>query len=252
MGPLFLVLAPFTIWILLTGARPRSVQGWSLLAIGVFCLLSFGAWTVGVINSSALWQSRLLFPALILFSIPSALAWDSLKYFDTTRLRISFLFNALAVMVITLTLIDNTIFVLQRNPLAVATGAQTREHYIERINPSYAALMTLMDELPAQANVYSLFEPRTYGLPRRTHPDAIVSNFAHDAYLYPTSAEIIQHWKSKQYTHIFVYERGREFMVEFGSGKFPPATQQFLKDTLSQLTLISQTPDKVYSIYQIP
>jgi hypothetical protein len=252
MGPLFLLLAPFTVWILLTGTRRGTEESGSLLAIGMFCLLSFAAWTVGVINSSALWQARLLFPALIPFAIPSALAWDSLKAFDTPRLRISFLFNAVAVIIITLTLIDNTIFVLQRNPLAVATGAQTREHYIERINPPYAALMTLMDELPIQANVYSLFEPRTYGLPRRTYPDAIVSNFAHDVYLYHSAAEIIQHWKSEQYTHIIVYERGRDFMEDFAPDKFPPATQQILADTLSRLTLISQTPDKVYSIYQIP
>jgi hypothetical protein len=156
------------------------------------------------------------------------------------------------VIIITLTLIDNTIFVLQRNPLAVVTGTQPREHYIERINPPYAALMTLMDELPVQANVYSLFEPRTYGLPRRTYPDAIVSNFAHDVYLYHAPAEIIRHWKSEHNTHIIAYERGRDFMVESASSKFPPATQDILKDTLSQLTLISQTPDKVYSIYKIP
>ena len=62
--------------------------------------------------------------------------------------------------------------------------------------------MTLMDELPIDANVYSLFEPRTYGLPRPTQPDAIVSNFAHDVYLYKTPEAIIQHWKSEHYTHV--------------------------------------------------
>jgi hypothetical protein len=112
--------------------------------------------------------------------------------------------------------------------------------------------MGLMDELPRQANVYSLFEPRTYGLPRRTYPDAIVSNFAHDVYLYHSAAEIIRHWKSEQYTHILVYERGRDFMEDFAPDKFPPATQQILEDTLSQLTPIGKTPDKIYSIYQIP
>jgi hypothetical protein len=252
MGPLFLILAPFTLWILVTRTRRDSAAGVSLLAIGVFCLFSFGAWTVGVINSSALWQSRLLFPALIPFAIPSALAWDSIKAFDTSRLRISFLFNALAVIVITLTLIDNTIFVLQRNPLAVAAGAQTREQYIERINPSYAALMTLMDELPVDASVNSLFEPRTYGLPRHTHPDAIVNNFAHDAYLYQTPVGILQHWKSEQYSYILVYERGLDFMSETATSKFPPATQKLLQDTLDNLTLVGQTPDNVYSIYKIP
>ncbi len=252
IGMLFLILAPFTIWILVTRARRGSAAGWTLLTIGIFSFLSFAAWTLGVINSSGLWQGRLLLPALIPFVIPGALAWDSLQEFDTPKLRISFIVNILITVMITLTLIDNTIFVIQRNPLAVATGAQSREGYIERVNPSYAALIGLMDELPENAQVYSLFEPRSYGLPRATQADPIVYNFAHDAYLYRNSAGIIQHWKSEQYSHILVYERGRDIISDSASYKFTPATQQLLQETLGKLMLVSQTPDKVYSIYKIP
>lgn len=252
MGPLFLILAPFTIWMLLSRTRQGSAQGWSLRAIGVFSLLSLAAWMVGVIHSSALWQGRLLFPALMAFAIPTALAWDSLKTFDTSKLRVSFLVSALIAVILTLTVFDNAMFVLQRNPLAVAFGAQTRPRYIERINPSYAALMSLMEELPANAKVYSLFEPRTYGLPRPTQPDAIIYNFADDVYRYKTSDRIIEHWQLTEYTHTIVYERGLDFMVQFGSTKFTPATQDIFHETIAKLKLVSQTPDQVYSIYQIP
>ena len=252
MGPLFLILAPFTIWILISRTRQDSAEGWSLFAIGVFSLLSFIAWTIGVINSSALWQGRLLFPTLILFAIPTALAWDSLQQFDTSKLRISFLVNALIAVVIALTIFDLGIFVLQRNPLAVAIGAQTREKYIERVNPSYASLMNIMDKLPANARVYSLFEPRSYGFPRTTQPDPINYNFAHDIYLYKTPDAIIQHWKAEQYAYIIVYERGQEFMFKYAARKFSAEMQRELRETLGKLKLISQTPDKLYSIYQIP
>ena len=252
MGPLFLILAPFTIWILISRARRDSAEGWSLFAIGVFSLLSFAAWTIGVINSAALWQGRLLFPVLIPFAIPTALAWDSLKQFDTSKLKISFVANTLIIAVITLTVFDNAIFVMQRNPLAVIFGVQSREQYIARINPSYAQLMTLMDEMPANVKIYSLFEPRTYGLPRRTQPDPIIDNFAHDLYLYKTPNGIIQHWKSQQYTHVIVYERGLDFMTEAGSSQFTPAIQGELETTIEQLQWVGQTFDKVYSIYQIP
>lgn len=252
MGPIFLILAPFTIWILLSRTRQDSPQSWSLFSIGIFSLLSFAAWTVGVINSAALWQSRLLFPALIPFAIPTALAWDSIKAFDTSKARISFLVNALIAVIIALNVFDNAVFVLQRNPLAVASGAQSRQGYIQRVNPSYASLMTLMDELPADAQVYSLFEPRTYGLPRPTQPDAIVANFAHDVFLYKTTDEILANWKSKHYTHVIVYERGRGFVIEAPTNKFTPEMKETLEETLSRLTLIDQTPDQVYSLYQIP
>lgn len=252
MGPIFLILAPFTIWILLSRTRQGSAESWSLLAIGVFSLLGFAAWTIGVINSSALWQGRLLFPVLIPFAIPTALAWDSLKAFDTSRLRLSFLIGALTAVVLTLNVFDNALFVLQRNPLAVAVGAQTRHRYIERISPSYAALMSLVDKLPADAKVYSLFEPRTYGLARPTQPDAIIYNFADDVYRYKTTDGIITHWRSQQYTHVIIYERGLDFMVQFGATRFTPAIQDMLAETLGKLKLVSQTPDQIYSVYEIP
>ncbi|HEX5836589.1 MAG TPA: hypothetical protein VFY26_02070, partial [Anaerolineales bacterium] len=123
---------------------------------------------------------------------------------------------------------------------------------IERINPSYAALIHLMNELPADAKVYSLFEPRTYGLPRLIQPDPIIDNFAHDVYLYETSSQLLQQWKSEQYTHVVVYERGLDFMTESASRKFTATVQKTLQETLRQLNLLAQTPDQVYSIYEIP
>jgi hypothetical protein len=251
-GPLFLILAPFALWILLSRTRRDSAKGWSLLAIGIFSLLSFIAWTLGVINSSALWQARLLFPALILFAIPTALGWESLKAFDTSKMRISFLLNVLIAIVIALTLFDTGIFVLQRNPLAVAFGAQSRERYIERVNPSYAALMKIMDQLPLNAYVYSIFEPRSYDLPRSIQPDPILYNFAHDHYRFHTSSKIVGHWKSEGYTHILIYERGLQFMTETRPDRMTSEVQEAFRETIQSLRFMSQTPDKVYTIYQIP
>jgi len=252
LGPLFLILSPFTLWILISGSDQDSDRGLSLQAIGLFAAASFAAWTFGVITSSALWQARLLLPAMIPFAIPTALGWASLTRLDTPNLRVSFLLNVVIAVIIALTLFDNAMFVLQRNPLAMAFGAQTREGYIARVNPPYAALMQLMGELPADARVYSLFEPRSYGLPRQIQPDSINYNFSHDLHLYKTPFEIIQHWKMEGYTHIIVSERGLNLGIDDPSNKFTSARQDALHETLSRLELISQTPDKVYTIYRIP
>ncbi len=191
-------------------------------------------------------------PALIPFAIPAALGWDALKSFDSSRFRISFFSNVVIAVVIALTLFDNATFVLQRNPLAVAFGVQSRAGYIARINPSYAALMQVMDKLPADARIYTIFEPRSYGLPRRTQPDAVNYNFSHDLYLYKTPAEIIRHWKTEGYTHIIVNERGVSLGADDPSNKFNATRRAALQETLEMLKLITQTPDRAYSIYQIP
>jgi hypothetical protein len=252
IGPLFLILAPLALWILLSGSYQDSDRGLSLQAIGLFTAVSFAAWTFGVISSLSLWQARLLLPALMPFAIPAALGWDGLKTLDTSKFRISFFSNVIISIIIVLTIWDNGLFVLQRNPLSVAFGTQTRAGYIARVNPSYAALMQIMDEVPADARIYSLFEPRSYDLPRLTQPDAINSNFSHDLHLYATPLEIIQHWRAEGYTHVIVYERGLDFMIESPSSKLTSAAQVALGETLARLELISQTPDKVYTIYRIP
>ena len=112
--------------------------------------------------------------------------------------------------------------------------------------------MQLMAKLPANAYVYSLFEPRSYGLPRLIQPDAIVDNFAHDQYLFHTSPEIIQHWKAEGYTHILVYERGLSFILENPREQMTSEFQETFRETIQELKLTSQTDDKVYTIYQIP
>ena len=252
IGPLFLLLIPFTLWILGTHTREVSDRGRSLQAIGLFSAVTFVAWTLGVINSSHLWQARLLLPGLIPFALPTALGWDALKQFDTARFKVSFFSNIVIALVIALTVFDNGLFVLPRNPLMVAFGAQSRTAYIARVNPSYAGLMNRMEELPANAYVYSLFEPRSYSLPRRVQPDAINYNFSHDLYLYQTPSEIIHHWKSQGYTHVLIYERGLNLGADNPSSQFTPVRREALRQTIEKLEFVSQTPDKDYSIYRIP
>jgi hypothetical protein len=252
IGPLFLILAPFALWILTSRSRQDSDRGLSLQAIGLFSAVSFTAWTLGVINSSHLWQARLLLPALIPFALPIALSWDAWKAFDSPKFRISFFLNVVIAVVVALTVFDDGMFVLQRNPLAVAFGVQSRAGYITRVNPSYAALMQVMDELPGDAYVYGLFEPRSYSLPRRIQPDAINYNFSHDLYLYKTPSEIIKHWKAQGYTHVLIYERGLYLGADDPSSQFTPARRAALRETLERLEFVNQTPEKDYSIYSIP
>jgi hypothetical protein len=252
MGPLFLTLAPLTIWILTKRTRQDLTQNLSLLTIGFFSALAFSAWTLGVINSSHLWQGRLLFPVLIPFILPTALGWDALHEMDTSKVRVSFLFHVWIVIVITLTLFGNSMFVLRRNPLTVAFGIQTREQYIAKTSPSYAALIQLVEKLPPNARIYNLFEPRTYALPRFVQSDVINSNFSHDLYLYKTPSDVINHWKTLGYTHILIYNTGVNFLATDPESQLTSTAKDALHEVVSQLDLVGHTPDEVYSIYKIP
>ncbi|HSO11651.1 MAG TPA: hypothetical protein VLT51_04700, partial [Anaerolineales bacterium] len=143
-------------------------------------------------------------------------------------------------------------FVLRRNPLTVAFGLQTREQYIERTSPPYAALMHLINELPQDARIYSLFEPRSYALPRFVQPDVINSNFSHDLYYQITASGIINYWKTEGYTHILINNTGANLESNDPESQFTPAAKDALRNVISMLELVGQTPEAVYSIFKIP
>ncbi len=252
IGPLYLVLAPLTAYVLLIAQKHVGKQRRTLLAITVFTLLSIGAWIFGVINSAALWQTRLLFPVLIPFALPTALGLLAVKRLDTPQLRISFIFNFVVIAVVAVTVIDAGISVIMRNPLAYAFGFETRQAYLAKVQPSYVQAMQLLESTPQDASVYFLFEPRSYHAPRDVQIDPILDNFTHDWFVYGEADAVMQAWHSQGYTHVLVYRRGVDFLTENRSGSFTPEYQAALNLFVqNHLILVETTQDGAYELYLI-
>jgi hypothetical protein len=252
IGPLYLVLAPLTAYVLLKGKDYADRQRKTLLAITLFTLLSIAAWVFGVINSAALWQTRLLFPALIPFALPTALGLLAIKKLDTPQLRLSFIFNILVIAVVAVTVIDAGISVLKRNPLAYAVGFETSSAYLAKVQPSYAQAMQLLERTPTDANIYFLFEPRSYHAPRDVQMDPILDNFAHDWFIHTDADTVLGAWRSEGYTHVLVYRRGVDFLAENRSQFFTPEYQAAFEALLPKLTLVDTTDDGAYELFLIP
>ena len=238
IGPLWLILLPVCLWMLW---RMRNQPGKSAVYIpALFGLASLGVWTVGVISTSALWQSRLLFPALLPLAPLAALAWESFTRLDNRRLHFSFIFNVLAVFCIGLNLLDFGLFVLNRNPAAVALGMADRQAYIQRQQPSYGDALSLVSQTPPESRIYFLFEPRSYGMRRSVTPDAINSNLAHDLWLYHTPENILHEWQAQGYAYV-LYQRAGDRLVE------NPAEAARL---FSMMDVVAQTSNTI--LYKIP
>jgi hypothetical protein len=252
IGPLFLILAPLTVTVLLQARKQPFQPRRSLLAITIFGLLSMAAWVLGVINSAALWQTRLLFPALIPLALPTALGLLAIKNLDTPQLRLSFIFNFVVVAVVTVTVIDAGIHVLARNPLAYALGLETRQAYLSKVQPAYAQAMQLLESTPPDTSLYFLFEPRSYGATRQVQIDPILDNFAHDWYIHGDDESLVQDWRSRGYTHVMLYRRGVDFLSGDRSRSFKPEYQDALELIITNhLTLLETTPDGAYELYRI-
>jgi hypothetical protein len=252
IGPLYLILAPLTLYIIFTARRLTQNQRKTLFAITLFTLLSIATWTFGVINSSALWQTRLLFPALIPFALPIALGWLAVKKMDTPHLRISFIFNFVVITIVAITIVNAGLSVIMRNPLAYATGVESLESYLIKVQPSYAQAVQLVERSPEDAKIYSLFEPRSYYMPRNVQPDAILDNFAHDVYLYNDPDDLLASWQATGYTHVLIHRHGLEFLFENFPEKLTPPLQITLEYLIqNQFDLVSTTADGSYELYAL-
>jgi hypothetical protein len=203
IGPLFLLLLPLAIWAI--WKKRLAPERKALFIISAFAFINSLVWAFGVIQTSHLWQARLLLPGLIPFAIPIGLGITLLDDLDLPRLRVSFISVVILGLVIAITLFDNTISLIARRPMQNAFGIESRQAYFQRWQPRYASALTLVESTSPDAYVYFFFEPRSYNMPRTVQPDAINSNLAHDFHLFGNAAAILSDWRSNGYTHVLVY-----------------------------------------------
>jgi hypothetical protein len=238
IGPWWLILLPIVLWFLWNNRKEKLIRAIYLPIIFGFVLII--TWVIGVINSASLWQSRLLFPALFVLAPLTALAWEECKKLDSDRFHLSFIINSLFILYIASCLFDFGFFVLSRNPIAYALNLQSRQAYFERTQPSFADALNFVDQLPTNAKVYFLFEPRSYGMDREVVPDAINENLSHDFYLYNTPENIIQNWQIRGYGYV-LYQKAGEALLD------KPAETRIL---FSKLKVIAETQNSI--LYQVP
>lgn len=249
-GPFFLILLPITLWAHWQTRQEKDEQKNALLAIYLLSLAGIMFWIFGVIQSSKLFQSRYLFPALIPLTIPLAIGLNSLYKLDTTRLRSSFIVRSMLAFTVIINLLNFSLQTILRNPLSAAVGITSQQDYIEMRQPSYAHAMTLLKNMPANANVYFLFEPRSYGMPVQVEPDIINANFSHGLWLYKTPEKIIANWKQRGYTHILLSKLGADFIYQ--SDDLHANEKAALKQVEALLNHVDSSQNDEYLLYSIP
>ena len=144
------------------------------------------------------------------------------------------------------------IYTVQRNPLAYALGMETRMDYLERTLPAYAQAIRLVDQTPENARIYSIFEPRSYYLPRDVTIDAILGNLGHDLYVYGSPERVVQSWKDAGYTHVLFYRLGADFLAKNDPRLFPPDQQDAIETIIRDyLEPAGTAPDGTYELYRI-
>lgn len=247
VGPFYLILFPLVLWVLWRTHRERSRASDSYKIIAAFSGLGILFWTYGVIQTDHLFQARLLWPALIPLTIPMAVGILDLDRLDSPRVRLGFVFSTLAALVVLASLFDFGLLVTVRNPLAVALGMETRQSYMERLQPDYNEALSLIKLTPPNAFIYLIKEPRSYGMDRRVQPDPINDNLEHDLYVHRGDVSaVIQAWRQRGYTHILISKRGLSF------DGVDPVLGEKIGELQDLLELVDESPGQTSVLYRIP
>ncbi len=228
-GPLFLAFLPLILLYGLARYRARAPERPPALDILlIFALAQFFFWTLGVIWSRSLWQSRLLLPCLAALSPMVGWLWQDLAHLDRPGFSIRRFVNLLIGLVLALSLTELSLSFVQINPLAYLTGRETRVEYLTRRLGAYSATMERLNQtLPSTAVVLFLWEPRSYFCQVECRPDSILDQLAHDQYLYGEAAKIVEAWKDAGITHILLHRQGLDFIKSEGTeASYKPALEQ--------------------------
>lgn len=244
IGPFYLILLPMFLSIIWKHYKVPNNKAQEINLLLLFGGLSIFFWVIGVMQTINLVQARLLLPGLIALIPLFAKSILKLNFFDTSKFKLSFIFSTLMAFTIFVFILDFGLLIFFRNPIMATVGAEPRLAYIQRLNPSYAQLLTLAEKTPSEAFIYLINEPRSYGINRLVQPDANHDNLAHDFYLYPTNEEVFLAWKKQGYTHVLV-----RFFVFDETHENQHLSVRF--EGLRQM-LIEVDKTEEYTLFQIP
>jgi hypothetical protein len=201
IGPLILLLLPLLLIRRPARAfRPRFDRYLALFA------LYYLVWVAGVVASQALWQSRLLLPALVLLIPPLAQAVIQLADYDLPAFSLLRLTKMVIAMVLGFALVTQTMEFIKFNPLAYIVGAETRQQFTLRQTGTHAAAMEAVGQLPVNARVQFLWESRSYLAQRAVRADPLLDALPHLVATTGSVEESVRRLKSEGFTHVLVWE----------------------------------------------
>jgi hypothetical protein len=117
-------------------------------------------------------------------------------------------------LVMGLTVLSYALGVVSDNPLAYLAGAESREAYLARhLGDYYAAMKFTNSNLPKDARVFFLWEPRSYYADRSTQPDAILDAWMYLRWQSRDVDSIAATLQARGYTHVLLSRTGLDFML---------------------------------------
>ena len=252
IGPLLLIFLPL---LLIYGVfKKRPGRPSALGGLLFFALTQYAFWIIGVAGSAALWQSRLLLPAMI--ALCPAMSWllEDLAHFDHPRFSLQRQLYLVIGLVLLAGLVIQTINWLPQQPWGILVGDESEEENLQRrLTSHFEAMEFINTETPEDAVVAFLWEPRSYYCQRDCRPDSILDEFGHLQYQYGDAQNIAKAMQDRGISHVLVFEKGLDFVLEANSPSDDPLEEPPVLVDLRQNYLVPITTigDELYTLYRL-
>jgi hypothetical protein len=219
-GPLFLAALPAVLAVAAFDRRkPRAVASLLWFALGQYVF-----WVVGVVGSRSLFQSRLLLSGLVALCPVLAYVFGALRYLNRPGFSVQRFVGLAIVLVLAFGLLYQMLDVVRLRPVDYLTGKETREAFLTRRLGAHYAAMQAVGDLPGDAVVQFLWEPRSYYGGRVVQPDPILETWAYLCYRHERDVDGIAQALRDELgvTHILVFVAGMENVVQETPEHLPP------------------------------
>ncbi len=225
IGALLLALLPFNVL-----KRDAATNSFPLRAMWFLVAVLFAFWLIGIAQSKLLWQTRLLFPAFPLLAMFAAEGFQRLAQISLPQFSLQRFAALILALAFGLNVVSNLVATLSSRPYDVLLGIETRQEFLARqLGAHYAMTQWVNANLPRDARIVVLWEPRTYYIERAVQPDAILDKLAHLQFLYNGDADAIANeWKREGYTHVLLWRAGLDGMLQSGYDPIGDAEMQTL------------------------
>jgi len=249
LGPLFLGLLPF----LLTWKFMPKREQLRVRDALIFFSFPYAFWLFGLAWSYMLSQGRLLLPAFGVLALAISAGVKALEAFPPKPINLSWVVRGAIVLVLVLNLIEFSMDFLALSPLKVIAGLESESEFLARQLGWYIkAVEFINQELPEDAVVFFLWEPRSYHCLKACLPDSLLDHFLHSLYLYGYDAKaLISAWREEGATHLLLYQIGLDYLVEEGFDPIGPKELEALREVLALCHKVKEF-GKAYQLYELP
>jgi hypothetical protein len=211
VGPLLLIFGALA---LLPGGDKKTGRNLKHI-VAMITVGGLVAWGIAGRLSGHLIRTQLYFALFPAFAALAGFGFAAAERMRLPKLRLGRLLDALVCVSLGLNALQVGLKAMDSGIFQVWSGQINEEAYLERNLGLYALVMSsLADQLPANARVLMLWEPRGYACAPSCDPDEIIDRWPHDLAAFGSADAVLANWRAVGYTQVLYYRLGARFIYE--------------------------------------